>query len=310
MKIAAVFASYNRRELALECVRRLRSQSRPPEMVVVADNGSTDGSVEALGELGWSAVRIIGTGANLGNAGAIRIAMDEAFGFGADAVWILDDDSWPRRRALESLIAGKWSPRVVRHALQVDPESGGLTWPMWVEVGGGWRLVHEAHEVPELDRCKSKASWTGALIPREVWSEVGPVQGDLFIRGEDEEYPWRIREAGYGFELVRGCILDHPGPREPVHWSFLGKHFFYERGLADWKLYYKVRNMVWLKKRQSWLGGSLLMAACYALAAWRFDGPHRLPLVREAVLDGLRGRLGPWKHQALQGSPTRDGARA
>lgn len=74
--------------------------------------------------------------------------------------------------------------------------------------------------------------------------------------------------------------------------SFLGKRLCFEKSLPDWKLHYKVRNMVWLKRQQSGGTKAILTALAYALAAVRFDGPSRLPLVFKASLEGWRGKLG------------------
>ena len=82
-----------------------------------------------------------------------------------------------------------------------------------------------------------------------------------------------------------------------IHRRFFGRHFFFEQGLADWKLYYKIRNMVWLKRRQSGDLRAMAMAMSYAFAAMWIDGPERLPLVWEAAKDGWRGRLGKWANQ-------------
>lgn len=50
--------------------------------------------------------------------------------------------------------------------------------------------------------------------------------------------------------------------------------------------------MVWLKRRQSGGLKAILTALAYALAAVRFDGWSRLPLVGKASLEGWRGKLG------------------
>jgi GT2 family glycosyltransferase len=139
--------------------------------------------------------------------------------------------------------------------------------------------------------------WTGALVPREVREAVGPVNGELFIRGEDEEYPWRIEQAGFAQEAVRGSVLDHPGPAGIRRWTLGGRSLFFEPGLADWKLYYKVRNMVWLKRRQRGTAAAAAMAAAYALAVL-VHGTGRagaLKVLGNAVRDGFAGRLGPWR---------------
>ena len=290
--IAAVFASYNRREIALECVRRLRAQTRLPDRVVVADNASSDGSADALRAFGWDALEVLETGGNFGNAGAVQRAMDHAFANGADAVWILDDDSWPRPGALAAMLDG-WNPEVVCHPLQEDPKTGRFTWPLQVVTReGAVKLVWETKELPAAARVRSRGVWTGALISKRVREATGPVNGDLFIRGEDEEYPWRIERAGFATEAVAAAVMDHPGPPEVVRWSLFGKNLMLEPGLVDWKLYYKVRNMVWLKRRQSGRLGALLMALAYIAGVLRVDGAHRLPLLSLAVRDGWRSRLG------------------
>lgn len=294
MHIAAIFATMNRAATAVTCVRALAMQTRPPEMVVVADNVSEDDTVaclEALENLPFELV-VHRMTENRGNAGGVRDAMEFAFKRGADAVWILDDDSWPRPDALAEL-ANDWDPGVVRHAMQIDPKTGRFTWPLQVGDGrGGWRLIDSMDEMPPGERVRSRIIWTGALLSRQVREAVGPVNGDLFIRGEDEEYPWRFEQAGFYQEAVKKAVLDHPGPDDMVHWRVFGRSLFFERGLADWKLYYKVRNMVWIRRMQAGGLRAILIAAAYALAAARIDGIHRLPLVWEAAIDGWNGKLG------------------
>lgn len=288
----------NRAATAVACVKALAAQTRPPDLVVVADNVSTDDTAAQLDGLAGLPFDLVvhRMNENRGNAGGVGEAMDIAFTRGADAAWILDDDSWPRPEALAAMLEGTWDPDVVRHALQIDPKTGRFTWPLQVMFeDGSWGLVERMDDLPPGDRIRSRIMWTGALLPREVRESVGPVMEDLFIRGEDEEYPWRFEQAGFSQEAVRGAILDHPGPGDLVEWRFLGRRLFFEPALADWKLYYKVRNMVWLKRRQSGSFHAASMAAAYAVVAVRVDGLHRLALVAEAAWDGWTGRLGRWE---------------
>ena len=302
LTIAAVFATMNRVETAVSCVLALAAQTRPPDWVVVADNVSQDGTAEELERLenlpfGLLVHRMK---ENRGNAGGVEEAMELALAQGADAVWILDDDSWPRPGALAALLEKPWDASVVRHALQVDRRTGRFTWPLQVADGaGGWRLIESMDDLPAGDCVRSRIIWTGALVPREVRERVGPVNGELFIRGEDEEYPWRIEQCGFCQEAVRGAVLDHPGPENLIRWRIIGKNFFFERGLADWKLYYKVRNMVWLKRKQAGNLGAISMAAAYVLAATFIDGPSRLALLLRASNDGWKGRLGKMRDGAI-----------
>lgn len=294
-RIAAVFACYNRRATALECVRRLRSQTRQPDIVVVGDNASTDGTPEALRELNWDRLTVLDTGDNLGNAGGVRLAMDHAFSLGADAAWILDDDSWPRENALESLLAGDFDPQIVRHSTQVDPGGGHYSWPLPVrDLAGKWHTIQHPDEWPGGERAESRASWTGALVPRTAWEKAGPVLGELFIRGEDEEYPRRLAAAGFRFEAVRDSVLDHPSAKNLRRWAIAGKEFWFETGLEDWKFYYEVRNTMWLMYREGSPFKAWAIAFLHGLATLLNDSwsSSRLATWRAAVSDARAGRLG------------------
>ena len=294
-RIAVVFACYNRREAALECVRRLKSQTRPPDLVVAGDNASTDGTPEALRALEWPALTVVDTGDNLGNAGGVRVAMEHAFAAGAGAVWILDDDSWPRPGALEALLDGGLDPQVVRHSLQVDPTGGHYSWPLPVrDAAGKWETIRHPDEWPGGARAESRASWTGALIPREVREKAGPVLGELFIRGEDEEYPRRIAAAGFRFEAVRDSVLDHPSAKNLRRWQIGPKEFWFETGLEDWKFYYEVRNTAWLKFREGAPLQAWTIALLHGLATLIHDGwsASRWQTWRAAVSDARASRLG------------------
>lgn len=305
LKIAVVFATMNRRKVVASCVAALAAQSRAPQWVIVADNGSTDDTVGFLREFSSHPecpfrLIVMEMPENLGNAGGVAAAMELSFSNGADAVWILDDDSIPRPDALEALLQPEWNPNCIRHAMQIDPKTGQFTWPLQVlAADGSWKLVSNFEEMPAGTTVRSRIIWTGALLPRQVHSTVGPVMGALFIRGEDEEYPLRFEQAGFTQEAVVASILDHPGPESLHRISLLGRHFFFESNLADWKLYYKIRNMVWLKKCHQTPLHAILMALCYAYACARLDGIQRLPLVWEATCDGWRERLGKWNRHPV-----------
>jgi len=296
VKVAAIFATMNRAATAVACVKALAMQTCPPALVIVSDNTSTDDTVPALRSLENLPFTLIVSplAENGGNAGGVHHAIEEAFNHDMDAVWILDDDSWPRPDALAELLPG-YSPRVVRHSLQINPTTQRFTWPLPVITcaeSKTTRLVWTEEELGQKSFFPTLAAWTGALVSREIYTATGPVNTALFIRGEDEEYPWRISLHGYTFELARRSVLDHPGPSELIHWQFLGKHLFLEKDLPAWKLYYKVRNMVWLKHQQSGRAKSLAMIAAYLVGIFWTDGFGHFHILRKAVTDGWKGHLG------------------
>jgi rhamnopyranosyl-N-acetylglucosaminyl-diphospho-decaprenol beta-1,3/1,4-galactofuranosyltransferase len=292
--VAVVFATMDRCETALACISALAAQTVPPTFVIVADNVSGDGSAEKLEALRDLPFQLFlhRMRANRGNAGGVEEVMEIAFSKGADAVWILDDDSWPRPSALEAMLEEPYDDSLVLHPLQIDPKTGRFTWPLQIFSDGKWSLAFSMDEMPPGNRTRSRGVWTGAMVSRKTRDAIGPVRGELFIRGEDEEYPWRMEKAGFAHAALHAAVLDHPGPPDIVHWAFLGKHFFFERGLPDWKLHYKIRNMVWLKRKQSGATKALLTFSAYLTAVCLFDGFHRFHLLFRAFRDGWCGKLG------------------
>lgn len=307
IRVAVLLATMNRAATAVNCVRALAQQIVAPVWVIVADNVSSDDTVvqlQGMESLPFM-LHVHRMSSNRGNAGGIEEAMALGMEWGADAFWILDDDSWPRPEALANLLIDFDPQTTVRNPLQVDPQTRQFTWPLaLVQPGKGWKMVFDPEQLPEGKTWESRPSWTGALVSRLMVERAGPVLGDLFIRGEDEEYSWRLARAGFRFELVRDAILDHPGPASLKHVSWGGKYFFWEEGLSPWKLYYKIRNAVWMKRRDGALVAVLLLPLMQLMVLILVDH-HRdvrqqclcWHAVLLAVSHGWSGRLGRLKRQ-------------
>jgi len=257
--ICAIFTHFNSRERTLTCLQRLADQQRRPEHIVIINNGSADDP--ALPEAAALAANLLPPGVlhflqmetNLGNAGGCARGLNYAFGsLGADFVWVLDDDSWPRPDTLKTLLAAPADARTVRMSLVIDPAKGGeLSWPLTI-VGQGetpWKNAVTCEDLPDGKVIPSRGGWLGALYPREAWKLAGVPTEELFIRGEDEEYPWKVRNAGFRFVTVRDSELEHPSARVPlIHFTYGHHSFFYEPSLPVLRFYYKARNWAWLQR--------------------------------------------------------------
>lgn len=295
--IAAVFVTMNRCEIAEACLEKLKAQTRRPEKVIVVDNASTDLTGEMLRKAnvdsdGW--IEEIHLDENLGNAGGMQIAMDLAFSRGFEAVWILDDDSWPETDALASLLNEKIPEVAVRSCRVLNLATGALSWPLQISDPKGWRIVDGHDPLPDGNLIRIRRSWLGALIPHSIYVAVGPVEGRLFLRGEDEDYPRRIEQAGYPVYLVKSSILHHPPSGKMNYWDIAGRTVALECGLSGDKLYYRLRNAWWIVRRDRGNLEAVTFAALHLLALWRWE--HSLvawlPVWWEAAHDALTDRLG------------------
>jgi GT2 family glycosyltransferase len=100
--VAVIVVSWDRRELLLDCLESLQNQTMLPAEVIVVDNGSTDGSAEAVARrFGFDAaapVRVIRSETNLGFAGGNNLGAAAA-----TAPWLalLNNDAAADPRWLE-----------------------------------------------------------------------------------------------------------------------------------------------------------------------------------------------------------------
>ena len=302
-RVAAVLTVFNQIDGAGRCVESLLSQTTPLAQICVLFNGTAKN--EALADAfsenfrNQPKVHVLRSPENIGNGAGLKLAMRAALEAGADWIWLVEDDALPHQDALERLLAAGMKPDCVYGSNVIDPSTNDLSFPCAViESDRSQRIVSTKTDLPEASLFEVRGIWLGALIPRQIIDAVGEVSADLFIRGEDEEYPARIRQAGYRFLCIKDSIIEHPGMRQ-VHLAIAGVNFFYEPGVAPWKAYFLIRNHVYVRRKYSSAGklaglvravGTIVLSI---LCALRFDD-HKLRrslLYLRAGWHGLLGRL-------------------
>src|SRR5688572_12609730 len=102
--IAVVTVNWNGRHLLDSCLAQVAAQRLRPGLVIVVDNGSSDGSVEHLHDR-WPWVRVVALGSNAGVAAGNNIGIVAARKAGADAVLLLNSDAEMAPDVIERLQA-------------------------------------------------------------------------------------------------------------------------------------------------------------------------------------------------------------
>ncbi len=191
-RIAAVVVTYNRREMLIECVRRILAQREAAPDVLVVDNASTDGTAESVAALKERRVMYKNTGKNLGGAGGFNFGIRWAVEEGYDGVWIMDDDTWPEPDALSELLAAgdllkdEWA-FLSSVALWTDG-SGCLMNKPGVSNTYETALSLLSEGILRVDQ----ATFVSMLLKAETVERAGLPIRDYFIWGDDIEYSRRI----------------------------------------------------------------------------------------------------------------------
>ncbi|HQT75851.1 MAG TPA: glycosyltransferase, partial [Rhodopila sp.] len=87
----------------LRCITSLEQQQYANTRILVVDNGSTDGSADALRALG-DRIELIEVPTNLGYTGGNNLAMHQAFAQDADYVWLFNNDAVAEPDTLSKLM--------------------------------------------------------------------------------------------------------------------------------------------------------------------------------------------------------------
>ncbi len=207
--ITVIVPSWNRRELLEALLDRLAGQTRPAAIVLVVDNGSTDGSAEAAEARG---ARVIRLGGNRGFAAAVNAGIGQAEG---EFVAVLNNDAAPEPDWLERLT----------DALERDPEAGFAAgkvldagrpeildgaWDLVSRGGCAWRAGSGRLDGSRWSRPGRirLAPMTAALFRRRLFDEVGLLDERFESYLEDVDFGLRCARRGrYGVYVPQARVL-------------------------------------------------------------------------------------------------------
>ncbi len=200
---------HDRQEATVACLRSFFSQSvrsRVSLDAVVVDDGSSDGTTDAIGHEFPMAHVIHGPG-DLYWAGGMALAEGSAEARGADYVLWLNDDVILDEDAVERLLAVALTsslPTIAVGAMR-DPQTGELTYsgvrrcgrhPLRVE------LVPPAGEPQVVEMFNGNA----VLVSQEVRRIVGGIDGKFSHAQADFDYALRAARSGVLTVLAPGVV--------------------------------------------------------------------------------------------------------
>ncbi len=211
-KLAIIIINWNSLELTSDTLKALQHCSFKDFDVVLVDNGSGDGSGEAL-QKDFPEVIHLSSPVNVGFTGGNNIGMNYALENGYDYIMLLNNDVDADPGFLEPLIS----------RMEADPQMGAIQ-PLimfhhnrnlvWNAGGKYLRWIGVSKTLTDLPQMTSpsKTDWiTGCafMIKSEVLRKVGLLEEKYFIYHEDVDLSLRIRNAGYSLWIDPASVIYH-----------------------------------------------------------------------------------------------------
>lgn len=229
---------HNQRDMVLRSARRALTQgdSEIAVEVFLTDDGSADGTAEALSGLTGSIHVISGSGGLFWAAG-MALAERSAWKTHPDyLLWLNADtvlDPGAVRRLVE--VEGKWPGAIVIGATR-DPESGQLTYGGRVRASR-WH-PQRLQRLPESDQIQLADTFNGnvVLVPRTARSLVGPIDGAFPHAYADDDYGLRAHDAGVTMVQAPGTVAQCSPNPEPAR---------FQRGPSAWRALQQPKGLPW-----------------------------------------------------------------
>jgi GT2 family glycosyltransferase len=291
--VVTVILNTNRRGDTLACLESLAHSTHANHRVIVLDNASTDGSVDAIRQ-GFPSSQVLRLAANLGYAGNNNVGLRSALDQDAAWVFVLNEDTIVHADCLAELVRvgesdgriGVVGPLVYHHSEPGVIQSAGG------ELGARWESRHAGQNEPDtgqfpLPRDVEWVTGCAILVRAAAIRQIGVLDERFFYYWEETEWCLRARREGWrvvhcpsGRLWHKGVSRDYrPGP-DVTYYSVRNRLLLMSKHRAPvWR-----RAAVWAECGRTMLNWTLN-------PNWRHMHDHR-DAMWQGMLDYLRRRWG------------------
>lgn len=226
--LSVLVVTYNERELVERCLPPLVEQLRDGDELIVADNASGDGTVEAVERVAPEAT-VVRMPANEGYMPACNAAAARARG---DVLITLDADVIPApgfcdaiRRPVERGYGwAAWMGLVTMAGGRLVNTSGGVS--HFIGLSWAGQLEQPIEAAPRDPHEVAFASGACLAIAREAWLRTPGFAPDYFLYFDDVDWSFRARLRGGRIGVEPGARVDHlyDFTKRHVKWRLLERN--------------------------------------------------------------------------------------
>ncbi|XGV96116.1 MAG: glycosyltransferase family 2 protein [Leptolyngbya sp. BL-A-14] len=215
--IYLIIPVHNRKIITLRCLQALKHQEDCQHLsIVVVDDASTDGTVEAIQMYYPDVIILLGDG-NLWWTGAIRKGMEFAVSQGAEYLIWLNDDCLPQPGAIAKLLnVCQASSRTIVGGQAFDPETHQPSYGGLVNRRFNSTPIHaKPHQLIECDGLNGNL----VCLPCSLVEAIGYPNNQRFPHYHgDTAYTHLAKRNGYKLLLCGDAVSFCKNTNTPISW--------------------------------------------------------------------------------------------
>lgn len=251
--VSIVTVTFNRKDEVIECIDSVLKSTYQPFEVIVIDNASFDGTIEALKSRFANKIRLIGSKINLFAGGGRNLGAKYAHG---DFILFIDSDNVIESKMIENLASGLEKNNDLRIGMcgpfaYFKSEPNRLTWvnnrinliTSITSFKGAGEIDHGQYDnlsFIEVDHIPNVF-----MVKRDLFNSVGGFDQDYVMHYEESDLAEKIKRNGLKIVLFPQAKCWHVVSmvRERGHKSFKGQN--------PAMVYYVTRNRIYFMRKNS-----------------------------------------------------------
>ena len=237
--ISVVIVTRNRVADLLRCLASLAAIEAPALEVLVADNGSRDGTVDRV-RAAHPSVRLLAAPGNRGTSdprnGAAKVSRGRF-------LWFLDDDTVVADPGLAARLAAAFDDDPGLGAIggeAVFDDRGAIVGAKYLRLQPNGLTEGTVWDAPAGKVGVQCLASCNLFLPRRVFEELGGFDNLFFFHLEDLDLTWRIHRRGYRLEVwartpVKHCFSECA--RRPERFTpRRNRTLFFVKNMAAWRI--------------------------------------------------------------------------
>lgn len=232
-KVAVAIVTYNRLDLLKKVIDGIRNLTKKPDLIIVVNNSSTDGTSQWLAE--QNDIYVV-TQPNVGSSGGQFTSIKTCYELGYEWIWIMDDDVVPRENCLAELYKHK-SEKNVLAPLRYTPDgtpfiNDTLEFNLSNPFASFWKKIISHNDLNQAVIIADGITFEGPFFHRYLVEKIGLPEKKFFIYADDTEYFIRAKKAAYTMKIIIAAEMDRLLNAPNLEAEF------------SWKNYYIIRNIM------------------------------------------------------------------